>query len=465
RHRRRRRAGRRDPRARSRLRHRVAGAPPRGRAARRVDRRHRHFAGQHRGGAASERRRRREGAVRGGGLPSLRGGSVRCGGQRRRAAPGRRRHFCAGREAGEGRSARRRVRVRHAVRVCVQHRVRRRTAAAAVDSRELDRRAHFSDRACAPRPPDGRREPPRARRLHVSRAEAGDERSSDGCVRVGGAPPDRRVRGEEHEPVAVEASRDGIRARRSRAMTRRAWSAAIVIVVLVYLHNALPHLTTLPRANVDEPWLMERGYQIMRTGVPSQPMLRLDTAYLLQVGYGYLLAGWMSLFGVGLFQARLLSVCLGLGIVAMVAAIGRRSVDEIVGVAAALFLATDSNFLGGVRDARTDIPSAFFVAAAFAAYVRGRRTSRTAWFAAAGASLGLAVLCHGNAFWAGIVLLAWYLFDYRGDALRRPFGYAVVAGWAITFGPYLAMVVARWHDVQVQIGNFAADRVPGWKPS
>src|SRR5581483_2607146 len=287
----------------------------------------------------------------------------------------------------------------------------------------------------------------------------------DGCVRVGGAPPDRRVRGEEHEPVAVEASRDGIRARRSRAMTRRAWSAAIVIVVLVYLHNALPHLTTLPRVNVDEPWLMERGYQIMRTGVPSQPMLRLDTAYLLQVGYGYLLAGWMSLFGVGLFQARLLSVCLGLGIVAMVAAIGRRSVDEIVGVAAALFLATDSNFLGGVRDARTDIPSAFFVAAAFAAYVRGRRTSRTAWFAAAGASLGLAVLCHGNAFWAGIVLLAWYLFDYRGDALRRPFGYAVVAGWAITFGPYLAMVVARWHDVQVQIGNFAADRVPGWKPS
>ena len=105
-------------------------------------------------------------------------------------------------------------------------------------------------------------------------------------------------------------------------MTRRAWYPGLLLVGLVYLHNALPHLTTLPRVNVDEPWLMERGYQIMRTGVPSQPMLRLDTAYLLQVGYGYLLAGWMSLFGVGLFQARLLSVCLGLGIISMVAAIG-----------------------------------------------------------------------------------------------------------------------------------------------
>ena len=248
-------------------------------------------------------------------------------------------------------------------------------------------------------------------------------------------------------------------------MTARSWYAALAVVLLVYLHNALPYLTMLPRVNVDEPWLMERGYQIMRTGVPSQPMLRLDTAYLLQVGYGYLLAGWMSLVGVGLYQARLLSVCLGFAIVAMVAAIGRRSVDGIVGIAAALFLAVDSNFLGGVRDARTDIPSVFFVVGALAAYVRGRRRSQPIWFVVSGASLGLAMLCHGNAFWAGIVLLAWYLVDYRREALRRPFGYAVVAGWAIAFGPYLAVVIARWHDVQVQIGNFAADRVPGWRPS
>ncbi len=60
----------------------------------------------------------------------------------------------------------------------------------------------------------------------------------------------------------------------------------------------------LPRVNVDEPWLMERGYQVMRTGIPSQPMLGLQHAYLLQVGYGYVLAIWMTLTGVGLFQAR-----------------------------------------------------------------------------------------------------------------------------------------------------------------
>ena len=248
-------------------------------------------------------------------------------------------------------------------------------------------------------------------------------------------------------------------------MTTRVWYVALAAVLIVYLHNALPYLTTLPRVNVDEPWLMERGFQVMRTGVPAQPMLGLDRAYLLQVGYGYLLAIWMSIFGVELLQARLLAVCLGLGIVAMVAWIGRREVDSAAGLAAALFLAVDSNFLGGVRSARTDIPSVFFVVCALAAYVHGRAHARTAWFAVAGANLGLAILCHGNAFWAALVLLAWYLVDYGRRALQVRYGYAFIGGALLTLGPYVAVVASRWHDVQIQIGNFAADRIPGWRPS
>jgi len=161
-------------------------------------------------------------------------------------------------------------------------------------------------------------------------------------------------------------------------MTMRAWRAGLVVVALVYLHDTLRYLTMLPRVNVDEPWLMERAYQVMRTGIPSQPMLGLQHAYLLQVGYGYLLAAWMAPFGVGILQARLLGVVLGLGIIAMVAWIGRRTIDAQTGLAAALFLALDSNFLGGARNARTDIPSVFFATAALAAYLLGREKSQKA---------------------------------------------------------------------------------------
>ena len=236
-------------------------------------------------------------------------------------------------------------------------------------------------------------------------------------------------------------------------------------VALVYLHNALPHLTMMPRVNVDEPWLMERAYQVIKTGVPSQPMLGLKTAYLLQVGYGYLLAPWMAAFGVGLFQARLFNVLLGLGIVLLVALIGRRTIDPVAGLSAAVLLAVDSNFLGGVRNARTDIPSVFFVTAALAANVIGRQRSRGPWFALSGASLGIAMLVHGNAFWAGLILFAWYLLDYGIAGIVTSFGYWFLGGLLLTFGPYLAVVLMRWHDVQVQIGNFAGDRVPAWRPS
>ena len=245
----------------------------------------------------------------------------------------------------------------------------------------------------------------------------------------------------------------------------RQYRAGLLLVALVYLHNTLPHLTMMPRVNVDEPWLMERAYQVMTTGVPSQPMLGLKTAYLLQVGYGYLLAPWMTVFGVGLFQARLFNVILGLGIVLVVASIGRRVTGRSAGLAAGLFLALDSNFLGGARNARTDIPSVFFVAAALAAYVIGRERGRGSWFALSGASLGAAMLVHGNAFWAGAILLAWYLMDYGRRALVLSFGYWFLGGLALTFGPYFAVVLARWSDVQLQIGNFAGDRVPAWQPS
>ena len=77
-------------------------------------------------------------------------------------------------------------------------------------------------------------------------------------------------------------------------MSNRLWYAGLLVVLVVYVHNTLPYLTMLPRVNVDEPWLMERGYEVMRTGIPSQPMFGLQHAYLLQVGYGYLLAIWMS---------------------------------------------------------------------------------------------------------------------------------------------------------------------------
>ena len=241
---------------------------------------------------------------------------------------------------------------------------------------------------------------------------------------------------------------------------------AILLVALVYLHNTVPLLTMLPRVNVDEPWLMERAYQVLTTGVPTQPMLQLERPYFLQVGYDYLYAPWFAVTGVGMLQARALSVMLGLGAMLLVFGIARRLLGIEAGVLAAAFLAADSNFLGNARTSRTDMPSVFFAALALYCFLRARDSGARWWHAASGASAGAAMLCHGNAYWAVIVLGLWYLITFGVPrVLTTPPAYLFAAGLAFTIGPYVAIVLANWAEVKVQIGNFAGDRAPSLSPS
>ncbi|HUK36665.1 MAG TPA: glycosyltransferase family 39 protein, partial [Vicinamibacterales bacterium] len=251
----------------------------------------------------------------------------------------------------------------------------------------------------------------------------------------------------------------------SGVLSNRTWIVGLVILGLAYAHHTVPYLTMMPRVNVDEPWLIERAFQVLHTGRPNQPMLGLDHAYLLQPGYGYLVAPWIGLFGVGIYQARLLSVILGLGVVLAVVGTGARLVDRPTGLLAGVFLLSDSNFLGGARMARTDIPAVFFIALALWLFVAARDRQRSSWYAASGLSTAAAILCHGNSFWLAVILAAWYFIEYRLEGFTRASGYAYAAGLLAGLAPYLAVVVLNWHEVAVQIASFAGDRVPGWRPS
>src|SRR5262249_28684897 len=76
-----------------------------------------------------------------------------------------------------------------------------------------------------------------------------------------------------------------------------------------------------------------------------------------------------------------------------------------------------------------------------------------------------AILCHGNSFWAAVVLAVWYAIDNGVLMWRRPHGYAYAAALLIALAPYLIVVGLNRHELAAQIASFAADRVPGWRPS
>jgi 4-amino-4-deoxy-L-arabinose transferase-like glycosyltransferase len=241
--------------------------------------------------------------------------------------------------------------------------------------------------------------------------------------------------------------------------------AALVAIVLVYLHNTLPYLTMLPRINVDEPWLLERAYQLATTGAPSQPMFLLDQGYLLQPGYALLFAPWIEVFGLGLREARVLTVLCGLGTVGAVYWLGRQLFGSAAGAVAAMFLATDSNFLGIARMARTDAPATFFVALGLALSLRGLKTARVSYAVAGGLSTAVAMLCHANSYWVGVVVFLWYLVSFGWRLVLTPSAYGYVTGLALGFGPYVVLVLQNFAEFRGQLEKFAIERVPGYSPS
>src|SRR5262245_54381740 len=94
-------------------------------------------------------------------------------------------------------------------------------------------------------------------------------------------------------------------------------TAGLVALLLLYLTISLRHLAIVPRVYEDEPWQASTGWKLATQGVFGSDMFagfyKMDQRY-----YGYmpihplLLAVIFRVAGVGLFQARVEPVLLGL---------------------------------------------------------------------------------------------------------------------------------------------------------
>ena len=102
----------------------------------------------------------------------------------------------------------------------------------------------------------------------------------------------------------------------------------------------------------------------------------------------------------------------------------------------------------------------FFAAAALACYAIARDRRRAAWWWLSGACAGLAMLCHGNTFWVAAILGIWLLLDYGWRVFGTSATWCVAGGLGVTVGPYAAIVLSHWTEVQRQVNAFVPERVP-----
>jgi 4-amino-4-deoxy-L-arabinose transferase-like glycosyltransferase len=143
-------------------------------------------------------------------------------------------------------------------------------------------------------------------------------------------------------------------------------------------------------------------------------------------------------FGLSDSLAKLPSALCGLGVILLVAWLGRRMTgDPFIGVLAMFVMASSIYFVKYAARAMTDVPFTFFFLAAVCSWVLSDDDPR--WLLAAGAFAGLAQLTRAM---MGVSIPLLFAVDMLWNRRRPPLRY-VIAGLLLTFAPPVAWY-AQW---------------------
>jgi hypothetical protein len=252
---------------------------------------------------------------------------------------------------------------------------------------------------------------------------------------------------------------------RNRQLAR----VGMLVALLAFWLVELSHLAVVPRAYEDEPWIASTSWKLATTGMFASD---IQGNFYGSASHYF---GFMPLYpllqslvfragGLGLWQARLTSVYLGLLVCALTFALGRRLFGAPVGLLAiaglmltrtaglTLYRPTGILLIDFARLARYDIAVPVFGLAACLALGRaGPSAGRWAgwWAALAGGLGGLAGLAHVYGwFWLAALGAALLHMGARWLAWRWAAGtlMALSLGAAVVTLPYGGYVLAHWGD-------------------
>jgi hypothetical protein len=227
-----------------------------------------------------------------------------------------------------------------------------------------------------------------------------------------------------------------------RAAARSDW--LLVGAVVVYLLANLPFLVAWPAVIGDEG--REANAFWVASGVdPSartlDPIFRHDPLY--KGGLQGLTTGLsFRLFGLGLYQGRLVSLIWGGALLVMTFLAGRRLYGPAAAYIGVLFLAVSQPWLVSSHIIRPDIVVATLVMASLYSALRGLQGGGRPWHLLAGLCLGLSFDVHPNALAFMPMVGLCYLSRYGWRAVLSRDAWLYVAGIAIGALYYVAVRIA-----------------------
>lgn len=248
------------------------------------------------------------------------------------------------------------------------------------------------------------------------------------------------------------------------------------LLTVWYLLATLPYLEHFPRMEWAQPMIVAPAWKLADQGIYGSDMFatfyEADTRnYDHMPLYGLFLAGAFKLLGLGIWQARLISVLAGLFVIYLTYQLGKTLFDVPMGLLAAIVVAclrisipndldiirlgyqmnaTGIPLLDFARVIRFDVMVPLWVLAASLAFISGMRR-KSAWrFLLAGLLTGMALLTHvyGAFILPVFVLLLWWETGWR--TLRQSPIYMLMAGFVVAVLPYVIYVLGGLENYRGQ---------------
>jgi 4-amino-4-deoxy-L-arabinose transferase-like glycosyltransferase len=158
----------------------------------------------------------------------------------------------------------------------------------------------------------------------------------------------------------------------------------------------------------------------------------------------WLMAGLFRLFGASEFSARAVSALAGVGVVAVIYAIGKLQSGPVCGLIAALILLTTFQFVQMSRLVDTDVLLLFFIYLAIYGYLRMRNGDRRWWYVVSvSCALGFMVKSFASLFAPAAIAFALVVDGQVNETLRaKQFWFSILAGLAI---------IVPWHATMIYL--------------
>lgn len=243
----------------------------------------------------------------------------------------------------------------------------------------------------------------------------------------------------------------------------------VLLALLVgwYALATLPYLSDFPLVDWAQPMIAAPAYKLATQGIYGSDMF---TGFYRSELHNYdhmplyplLLSLAFKALGLGVWQARLVSVLSGLAVVLLTFYLGRQLYDSTLGLTAAAVLcvarlslpnfndvlrlgyqmnASGIPLLDIARVIRFDVLVPVWVVAACSCFYWARTREARLGYLGAGVLAGLATLTHLYGAFILAVLIVLALWQRGWRAWRSASVYFVLAGWALALLPYLIYVL------------------------